>query len=83
MEGDIFKTYIPLQSEDERSKEQRSLKEEVLELFSSVDYIQRIDIEKYFHIKKTKAVDVLNDLIQDEQLERIKDGSKVFYQRKR
>lgn len=48
-----------------------------------MDYIQRIDIEKYFHIKKTKAVDVLNDLIQDEQLERIKDGSKVFYQRKR
>lgn len=82
VEGDIFKTYIPLQSEEEKQREQGSLKEELLELLTTMERLQRADIEKHLHIKKTKAVEVLNELIQDEQLERIKDGAKVFYRRK-
>lgn len=82
VEGDIFKTYIPLQSEEEKQREQGSLKEELLELLTTMERLQRADIEKHLHIKKTKAVELLNELIQDEQLERIKDGAKVFYQRK-
>lgn len=82
VEGDIFKTYLPLQSEADYQKEQGSLKDELLKLLTTIDRMQRTEIEKYLHIKKTKAVELLNELIQDEKLERIRDGSKVYYQRK-
>lgn len=81
-EGDIFKTYIPLKSEEGLQKEQGSLKEEVCKLLTITDRLQRNDIEKHLSIRKTKAVEILNALIDEGKLERIKDGAKVYYQRK-
>lgn len=81
-EGDIFKTYIPLKSEEGFQREQVSLKEAVYSLLAITDRLQRTDIEKHLSIRKTKAVEILNALIDEGKLERIKDGAKVYYQRK-
>ena len=44
--------------------------------------MKRVDIEQLLNIKKTKTVQLLNEMIDDDLIERIKINSETLYQRK-
>lgn len=82
IEGDIFKTIIPLKSVSEQNEEKQDMRKIILNNMKLQGAMKRVDIEQLLNIKKTKTVQLLNEMIDDDLIERIKINSETLYQRK-
>lgn len=82
IEGDIFKTIIPLKSMEEFTTEKEEMKQRIIDYMKLYGSMKRLDIEKLLDIKKTKAVQLLNELIKDDVIIRDNQNIGTSYQLK-
>lgn len=82
IEGDIFKTIIPLESIEYLEHDKKDMKDQILAYMHIHETMKRIDIETLLHIKKTKAVQLLNEMIRDDVIERVNVNSGTEYRLK-
>lgn len=79
IEGDVFKSIIPLESIESQEKDKTNMKKMILDHMRVHGAMKRVDIEVLLKIKKTKAVQLLNEMIREDMIERVNVNSGTEY----
>jgi len=74
IDGDIFRLVLPLQSEKEVVDEKISVKEKILDYVATNREITNKDVRDNFGLERSRAAEVLSELLDEDLLKREGSG---------